>query len=756
MAVKDWKDLPVELYPQAGETLAEHYARIDAYAGANPGVLTPLSAAALKDLEARAQAEIDTAVTKVSVSNERVWLTDPLLPGGPADPTGVADSSAAIKAAIAKASSTTGGPGGAGRALIGGPPGIYKSLENIYVPGSIGFGTPARQGALSFSLPNQTGRPTQAHVGNVAAGATVIPYSNKGLGATAPSFLAATPSTPQTVMVGSHVITYTGDTGTSLTGCVLASGAPLPVLGANNAIVQGWGMHFGNPIAKATHTVLDESCSVMGPGGDTSGWLSHTPPSAMDGVWMGDKCRINCQVKGFRMGVGFSTDHQHIGPSFKASACYASVYFALPDALGGGADQVFEPGARLEGNIWTGIYLEASCGMINNSFHHAHFGFGPFGIVKAALTGGARDYPYIAVVGVWDDMAWEHVGIGAIVSVDGKSALRNIRHRGGAIIVSDLHRPAGWATGPVVVANEISGEWDGQNLFILPAGAPASVDADVLLGSFGDLGATIAACKAQAKPFARGVNIPTGLTANVRFESSNHSGRMFPALSTSAIVSGDVCGWRNDRVALLDVTVAAVAGVAMLPIQNQIVALATSGEGLVPVNVPTTTHPPTSFAAAPSATAGTRGTGTFYGKVSALLSGGGETAASVEANVAYASGQSATWTWVAPSGLPNGQTVTGYRLYIGSASGGQTGYISVGNVLSYTDAGAALTTKSPGAVNVGCYIYGIGWVRANPATPGKAMRASGAFDTAGPVFAWTFAQADNGATASVRITPSLA
>lgn len=58
---KDWRDRPAELAPLPGETPAEHEARIDAYAVANPGVLTPLNAAALEDLEARAQAEVDAA-----------------------------------------------------------------------------------------------------------------------------------------------------------------------------------------------------------------------------------------------------------------------------------------------------------------------------------------------------------------------------------------------------------------------------------------------------------------------------------------------------------------------------------------------------------------------------------------------------------------------------------------------------------------------------------------------------------------------
>lgn len=55
---KVWRDRPAELAPRPGETLAEHEVRVAIYAVANPGVLTPLDAAAQMDLEARAQAEV--------------------------------------------------------------------------------------------------------------------------------------------------------------------------------------------------------------------------------------------------------------------------------------------------------------------------------------------------------------------------------------------------------------------------------------------------------------------------------------------------------------------------------------------------------------------------------------------------------------------------------------------------------------------------------------------------------------------------
>lgn len=52
---KDWKDRPFG--PNAGETLADYEARLATYAAANPTLVTPINAAAIEDLEARAAAE---------------------------------------------------------------------------------------------------------------------------------------------------------------------------------------------------------------------------------------------------------------------------------------------------------------------------------------------------------------------------------------------------------------------------------------------------------------------------------------------------------------------------------------------------------------------------------------------------------------------------------------------------------------------------------------------------------------------------
>jgi hypothetical protein len=61
--VKDWKQLPAELEPTAGETVADWRARIAAYAAANPTLVTPVNAAALEDVETRLSGYTDSQVS---------------------------------------------------------------------------------------------------------------------------------------------------------------------------------------------------------------------------------------------------------------------------------------------------------------------------------------------------------------------------------------------------------------------------------------------------------------------------------------------------------------------------------------------------------------------------------------------------------------------------------------------------------------------------------------------------------------------
>jgi hypothetical protein len=66
--IKNWLDLPGSLEANPGETVADWQTRIDAYATANPTLVTPLDAAAFEDLEDRLRQYADEiAAAQVSL-----------------------------------------------------------------------------------------------------------------------------------------------------------------------------------------------------------------------------------------------------------------------------------------------------------------------------------------------------------------------------------------------------------------------------------------------------------------------------------------------------------------------------------------------------------------------------------------------------------------------------------------------------------------------------------------------------------------
>jgi hypothetical protein len=69
---KTWKNRPAELDPLPGETFKEYEDRVSAYAVANPGALTLLDKAAMEDVEARVQAELDAVGAEVDAVGRKV------------------------------------------------------------------------------------------------------------------------------------------------------------------------------------------------------------------------------------------------------------------------------------------------------------------------------------------------------------------------------------------------------------------------------------------------------------------------------------------------------------------------------------------------------------------------------------------------------------------------------------------------------------------------------------------------------------
>ncbi len=122
-------------------------------------------------------------------------------------------------------------------------------------------------------------------------------------------------------------------------------------------------------------------------------------------------------------------------------------------------------------------------------------------------------------------------------------------------------------------------------------------------------------------------------------------------------------------------------------------------------NTASTLSAPTSLAVGStgSSAGDSLGTATYYYKVTAIDSNGGETTPSTEVSHTFASGTTnyVTLTWTAVTGA------SGYHVYRGTSSGKETGYyttlglISSGTTVTFTDTGAIMnnTTASPPSTN---------------------------------------------------------
>ena len=116
-------------------------------------------------------------------------------------------------------------------------------------------------------------------------------------------------------------------------------------------------------------------------------------------------------------------------------------------------------------------------------------------------------------------------------------------------------------------------------------------------------------------------------------------------------------------------------------------------------NVPTT-----------STVGGTLAAATYYYKVAAIYQNTGESLPSAEVSIATTGATSSnTITWTAPLGSA---AITGYKIYRGTAAGAENVYYTVGNVLTFTDTGAAATAGTPVAAD-----NGAGYAEINEVTP---------------------------------------
>jgi hypothetical protein len=113
---------------------------------------------------------------------------------------------------------------------------------------------------------------------------------------------------------------------------------------------------------------------------------------------------------------------------------------------------------------------------------------------------------------------------------------------------------------------------------------------------------------------------------------------------------------------------------------------AASTAGSTPVSNTATLPAPTQSAPMSSPLGGNLAAATYYYKITAL-NAAGETVASTEQSIATTGNTSSnSIAWAAVTGA------SGYRVYRGTASGGENSYFAPGNVTTFTDIGSAATT----------------------------------------------------------------
>lgn len=716
----------------------------------------------------------------ISVTDEKVWLQDPTLSGGPADETGASFVNTAFAAAIARALTYTGN----GKPVIAGKSGTYKwdtSKGGLGIPEGVSFtfGAGATQ-AAAIQFPTDTHVPAAVgfcDTGSTLGQTTVVVTHVKN------TFPVASVSVPQPALMNGNLITYTGvsqvGATATLTGCVgVLAGTSYPQL-----VTAGAAVLVATSSAVRTF-VLDKSVQITGPSSGSSAWATATPPAGfMDGIWVAGSAGIDCSVTGFRQNVMYAGDHEtfgghmYMGGGWCNFACESPLDYQWDNVDSG--NQVWEGGQVLSGGAyWCHHYISACNQLLGATIKgQTHAGGVPWWMWKAAsvgVTGGSHSIMSDVEI---DSLFFEGLGLGIVGCPDDGSTINRSRFRGGAASFYDASIPSPY-TAPVaafycpfdkMVLDGFGGL--GFTSSSLSAGVPI-FKTDHAIGAFTNMGQDFRDDIVAHPPAA--ITPGSSPTINVELDWGAITGGFVNAATAGDVLSVRTAApfgsyhtaflhERYDGVALRPVSGVALAAEnvrILTQVQNR-------QDGPATANVRVRSTPPTSPAASVGGTAGTRPAGTHYYKIAALLSGGGETAASTEVSVALSGSNSASLTWVAPASIPHGQTVTGYRVHHGTSAGAENGYIAVGNVLAYTDSGAATTAGTPNTTNVGCEVYftGLGfcYVRADSDGStyfGKVCTATGPYDTAGPVIGQAFdtahgGGADNGATVKVLILPAL-
>lgn len=662
---------------------------------------------------------------QIAVTDEKIWLQDPALAGG-ADNTGTAFVNTAFAAAIAKAQSAI--STGHSSAVISGAPGTYKwdtSKGSLAIPNRIrwkDFGGGQYQ-AANFSFPTETNIPTAIGVittGTTAGQATLAVSNIKNVYPT----LGGLPV--PAMLGGRNLFTYTGVTGSgtsvTLTGC-----AGIPLTGSGpQAVIAGPAILLAGG-ATRDRWGLDNTIRVIGPGTGNSSWATPTlPTNAMDGVFVGNSAGVDCSVSNFRQGIMYMGDHEtfggntYLGGNWCNFACESP--FNLQWDIVDSGNQLWETGAVNSGGVWWCHHYISPCNvLLGCDFQQQrHEGNAPWWMWKGATVGVTGAAHGMLSQATLIAPVWEGMGLGIFGGPDDGAGLSNVTITRGEANYYDGNIPAGYTKPVAAIACGFSNLIvEGNNLFdFVSSGSGGDTTVPVWLTgfAFGEIrGIDFAASLVKHPPKTPGD--PNDILVDVKFPGGRvqRSGlNIQKGQLTQFWQEGNVSYPTAERVFEYGQSnvFAAPMGVTLVNESTGYVATITDRDhGFISANVRQQSTPPTSPNASTSGTAGTRSAGAHFYKIAAILSGGGETSASSEVNVTLSGSNSALLTWVAPSTIPHSQTITGYRVYHGTTTNTENGYIAVGNVLTYTDSGAATTAGTPKTTNVGCEVWGGTFVR---------------------------------------------
>jgi hypothetical protein len=712
---------------------------------------------------------------------------------------GFADSNAGWSELLALAASL-------GARIIGPVSTTYKFEQSWVLPNNVDMDSFSSKEGTVLNFPKNLGVPTYAWTENiVAVGATTIKVN----GVSGGTFAAASPASPQRAFlaVSNQIFTYTGLEVVGETATFTGVAGVTKASGKTSSVIQNCGVYVAN--GSDNRDSFGPGIKIKGPEAVSKTYAKETPPELMDGVWLGGSRRINCTVAWFRILTTLTQDHQRWGRNFTPESGWCTVGWMGPRESAG--NQVFESGIYLNGNVWASFFV--SNGNLLSGVDvgaEALVGQGCWVIWKEKYQEGkGGTSTNVISTGVsFHHCQFEALGMGIVGCPDGKGILEDPMFDECYAEIYAGNTPEG-QTPPAAFACQVKNikARKAKGLGIWATGMQAFFLSDEVTGQIDELRSLVEVATTHAAPFVKG--------KNTEFPSVKLKGETISAYGREGmdaeIKLGHVLHRKHvsqTRVGRYEKPVG-VLGVAIADIQNSVVIFATttpfgSTNERVKVKVHKQSTPPTAVTAEPNATVGTLLAQKYFVKVTAILSGGGEVAASAEASATAVANQSVKIAWAAPVlTVPNGQVITNYRVYVGTATGEEKGYkavesgsyqgaysaatsYSANQIVSYEGkawvakkttkgntpaegefwrpvglelvySGAALTGSSaPPTTNVGCEIYGSTLVRTNAsAEAGVASSASGPGDTNGVTFGYVYEGADNGETAEIFISPAL-